>query len=91
MELIVYSFDLRSFFRHLSSIELANMQDPMKVSGYISPCTSSSKLEEAKSKVATALSRANKAKDEESKGNIKEAFSWWGLLFNNKFPSYYKF
>jgi hypothetical protein len=90
MRTIIYSIDLRNSFRNLFAISLAPMEDPMKISGYIAPCASSIKLDEAKSKLATALSHANKARDAEDKENIKDAFDWWNLLFNGNFPSYYK-
>lgn len=89
MSVIIYSIDLRSFFNHLANAELGQFQDPMHISGLITPCTSSIKLEEAKSKLSTALTRANKAREAETSENIKDAFYWWNLLFNNNFPSYY--
>jgi hypothetical protein len=46
-------------------------------------------LEDAKSKLATAATRADKAREAETKENIKDAFFWWGLLYDDKFPGYY--
>lgn len=60
----------------------------MGISGYISPCSTDAKLEDAKSKLSTALTRAQYACDAESKGKIEEAFRWWDRLYNYKFPSY---
>ena len=86
---IVYSIDVKAVFSHLDSIDLARMQDPMGVSGYISPCSTQAQLDDAKSKLATALTRAQKARDAEVRGDTKEAFDWWNLLYAGNFPSYY--
>ena len=88
MKSIVYDIDLNSFFGHLSRVDLAAMQDPMKISGYISPCSTQAKLSEAKSKLATAASRAQKAREAIRNENIKDAFYWWNLLFNGNLPGY---
>lgn len=86
---IVYDIDVKRAFSHLESIDLARMQDPMGISGYISPCSTQTQLDNAKSKLATALTRAQKARDAEVRGDTKEAFYWWNLLYNEQFPSYY--
>ena len=86
---IVYSEDVRDVLSHLDSINLRDMQDPMGISGYISPCSTDTKLADAKSKLTTALTRAKNACDAEDKGEIKTAFDWWDLLYNYNFPSYY--
>jgi hypothetical protein len=86
---IVYDIDIKQIFTLLSNNELAKMQDPMGISGYIYPCSTQAKLEEAKSKLATALYRAEKAvaaRDD----NVQDAFDWWNLLYNYNFPNYYK-
>ena len=85
---IDYSIDLRSVFALLNDRALAQIQDPMGVSGLISPCRSEADLLSAKSKVSTALARATKARAAESSDNIKDAFEWWDLLFAGQFPSY---
>lgn len=87
---IIYAWDVQSVFSHLHDNNLAMMRDPKGISGYISACSTSTQVEEAKSKVATALSRASKAREAENKGNIKDAFSWWNKLYNYNFPSYNK-
>jgi hypothetical protein len=66
------------------------MQDPMGISGYISPCKTEAQYKEAISKLETAAMRAQKAVREETNGNIKEAFEWWQLVYDNQFPSYYR-
>lgn len=87
---ISYSADVKRVFALFNRIELARIQDPMGVSGYISPCKSTSELSSARSKVSTALSRATIAYDAEKNGDIKEAFDWWDKLFAYKFPRYYR-
>ncbi len=87
---ILYSIDVKHVFALLDSIDLAQIRDPMGISGLISPCKTESDLANAKSRVATALSRAIKAREAEDCGDIKEAFNWWDKLFAYRFPSYYK-
>ena len=87
---IVYSFDVKRVFALLESIELAQIQDPMGVSGLISPCKSDYDLAIAKSRISTAHSRATKAVQAEIDGETKEAFAWWNRLFGGNFSSYYK-
>ncbi len=87
---ILYAIDVDRFFRELQKIGLAKIQDPMGVSGYVSPSKTEAQLVDAKSKLATAASRAAKARKAEKDGNIREAFEWWNLLFDGKFPGYYR-
>ena len=86
---IIYDLDVKRIFSYLDRIELRNMQDPKGISGYISPCSTDTKLADAKSKLSTALDRAQKACDAKDEGDIKTAFEWWDLLYNYNFPSYY--
>ena len=69
--------------------DLPAVIDPTGISGYIHPCSSKSKKEDAISKLKTAKSRSIKARNEESDENLKEAFNWWNKFFNGNFPSYY--
>ena len=87
---IAYSSDVERVFALLDRLELAQIQDPKGISGYISPCKSDVYLTSAKSKVSTALSRATKARKAEENGEIKEAFGWWDLLFGGNFPVHYR-
>ena len=87
---IGYSADVKNVLASLEECGLAKIQDPMGVSGYISPCKTENELESARSKVSTALTRATKARNAELIGETKEAFSWWVKLFAYRFPSYYK-
>ena len=56
---IYYAIDVKRIFSHLNSVNLAKIRDPMGVSGLIAPCRSEAEMLTAKSKLSTALSRAN--------------------------------
>ena len=86
---IIDDLYIMGVFSHLHQNRLASMQDPMGISGYISPCSTEAKLVEARSKLSTALTRSQKACDARRSGNIQNAFYWWDMLYNNKFPRYY--
>jgi hypothetical protein len=86
---ILYSIDVKRVLRMLYDSNLAAIQDPMGVSGYIYPCTSDVKLEDARSKLGTAVGRVENAYSSEQAGKIDDAFYWWRLLYNDQFPSYY--
>lgn len=85
---IEYSSDIFGIISILYNNNLADMQDPMGISGYISPCTTINKKNEALSKLTTAFSRAQKAIEAEKTGKIKDAFDWWSLFFGENFPTY---
>ena len=85
---ILYDIDVKRVFSHLHKIDLASMQDPMGISGYINPCSTETKLQDAKSKLSTALTRAQKAYEAKKNDDTEEAFKWWNRLYNYKFPSY---
>jgi len=87
---IIYEHDVRRVLNHLQRLELAKMQDPIGISGYISPCATDAHLDDAKSKLATAITRAERAIAASQKGDIKAAFEAWDLLYGGHFPSYYK-
>lgn len=86
---IIYDLDVQWMLARLHRDGLARMQDPMGVSGYINPCSTLNKLADARSKLSTAVTRANKAAAAKQKGDNLEAFAWWNLLYNGHFPSYY--
>lgn len=84
---IVYDIELENILKNLFSIQLASIRDPMGVSGMI-PCSKTpTQKATALSKLQTAVTRAEKAALAKSKENIGDAFNWWNLLFNSKFPS----
>lgn len=86
---IQYDIDIRNFLVHLKDIDLADMQDPMGVSGYIKACKTEAFKADALSKLETAVTRVIKAREATKNGNISEAFDNWRLLFNYEFPTYY--
>jgi hypothetical protein len=87
---IFHYMDVHYFLKQLLRDGLADMRDPLGVSGYISACNSTARREDALSKLATASSRAEKAYDAALGGDISLAFSYWRLLYNDKFPTYYR-
>ena len=87
---IVYDIDLCTILGKLHSCSLAAMQDPKGISGYVSACATEAQKADALSKLSTAKTRAEKAREAESAGNTSEAFDWWDKLFAGNFPSYYK-
>ena len=86
---IIYDMDVRIFLDKLLTDGLTAMQDPMGIAGYIYPCNTDAQKIDALSKLNTAVTRAYKASEAKSNGNIKDAFDWWRLLYNDKFPTYY--
>jgi hypothetical protein len=86
---IVYDIDVKNILCRFRDSGLADMQDPMGVSGYISACKSQAALEDALSKLDTAATRAEKAREAASSERTSEAFDYWRLLYNYEFPTYY--
>lgn len=86
---ILYQFDIYTVLNNLLNSDLASMRDPKGISGLISPCNSDANLDEAMSKLRTAVTRANNAKLAASDGKIQDAFNWYNKLFNDNFPNYY--
>lgn len=86
---IVYDIDVKQFLVQLRASGLADMQDPMGISGYVSACATQIQKDDALSKLETAATRAEKAREETGKGNISDAFDYWRLLYNYEFPTYY--
>ncbi len=85
---IYYKYDVRSMLRHLVNCDLAQMVDPMGVSGYVPASNTEAQRQDALSKFNTALTRADHAFDEEAAGRIRNSFEWWDKVFGGKFPSY---
>ena len=86
---IVYDIDVKNVLKMLFDGQLANMQDPVGISGYIPACSTDAKKQEALSKLETALTRAENARDAAYRENISKAFEWWRLVYNYEFPTYY--
>lgn len=87
---ILYAMDLRRIFAYLDDNSLPGIQDPTGIAGYIYPCATDAKFAEARSKISTARTRADKAREAEDAGKISDAFYWWDMFFNGRFPGYYK-
>lgn len=87
---IIYEYDVRNVLKLLWDGQLARMHDPMGVSGYIAPCKTDAFRIDALSKLATAFTRAEKARAASDKGDIENAFYWWRLLYGDGFPTYYR-
>lgn len=86
---ILYNHDVKRLLCWLQDIELASLQDPCGVSGYIPACKTQAQKADALSKLETAATRATNALNCESAGKISDAFGWWRLLYNDWFPTYY--
>lgn len=86
---IVYDIDLCSILKKLDQCNLADLQDPKGISGYVKACSSDSKKDDALSRLNTAKIRAQKAREAEKSGNTAKAFEWWDKVFAGNFPSYY--
>jgi hypothetical protein len=87
-ETIHYKYDVCTMLRHLVNCGLAQMIDPMGISGYVSACNTDLQKQDALSKLDTALTRAVKAMEAEKAGKIDDAFYWWDKVFAGKFPVY---
>lgn len=86
---IIYDWDVQRVLKLLWDVQLASIQDPMGVSGYISACKTEVMRKDALSKLETALVRVNNAREAAEKGNVSVAFDWWRLVYNYEFPTYY--
>jgi hypothetical protein len=83
---IVTDIDIKHVMKMLYDKNLASIQDPMGISGYISACATQAKRDDALSKLLTGHVRAEKAYEERDK-DLDKAFHWWNMFFNNEFPA----
>ncbi len=86
---IIYDIDVTAVLKQLLDCGLADMRDPMGVSGYIPACKTAEQKEDALSKLSTAYTRATKARDAARLGDVAGSFENWRLLYNYEFPTYY--
>jgi hypothetical protein len=84
---IAWSTDMRAILRKLHDAELAAMNDPSGLVGRIYACGTEAQKSDAKSKLATALTRANKARDAENAEKFDDSFYWWDKVFGGRFPA----
>lgn len=87
---IVHDIDVKNILCQLRDSGLASMQDPMGISGYIRPCKTEAQKIDALSKLQTAATRAEKARNAAAAEDVSGAFDWWRLLYDNWFPTYYR-
>lgn len=86
---IVYDVDIHGILSSLFNTEIAPIEDPTGISPSVPPCAEHSDFTTIKSELTFAFMRANKALEARFKYNVVEAFDWWNLLYNGKFPQYY--
>lgn len=87
---IVYDIDVARVLKSLWDHQLARLQDPTGFSGYVAACKSDAQLEDALSKLNTAVVRSQKARQASVDGDTSDSFQWWRLLYNDAFPTYYR-
>ncbi|MDQ5823419.1 MAG: nucleotidyltransferase [Chloroflexota bacterium] len=85
---IIYTIDLQDIFNQLNQVGLAPLWDPVGISGYIAGCSTDAKLEDALSKLATAIRRIENAREAEKSGNIEDTYYWWNKVYGGRFPEY---
>ena len=85
---IIYDIDIKIILERLLRDELASIQDPMGITGYIYPCRSEAQKIDALSKLRMAATRAENAYNARKSEDIKTAFEWWDKLYCYEFPSY---
>lgn len=86
---ILYHYDIPFILRRLLNAELAAMQDPLGISGYIYPCKTEVQKQDALSKLRTAVNRAEDALEAAKKPDLWTAFERWRMLYGERFPTYY--
>ncbi|MDQ0212896.1 SMODS domain-containing nucleotidyltransferase [Arthrobacter bambusae] len=86
---VIYPLDFCYFLNSLNRHLLADMNDPTGNTGRIKACSSEANYIDARSKLATAVARANKAVELSKAGRASEAFAQWDLVFDGRFPAYY--
>lgn len=83
---IMYDIDLKNVLKFLADNDLPMLQDPMKVSGYVSACSTTAKKDMALTKIKSDATRAISAVKERT-SNVYEAFRIWNVIFCQNFPS----
>lgn len=83
---IDYAVDLYGTIKKLRDVGLADIQDPMGVSGYVGACKTDVKKKVALTKIKMACSRAEKAYISRN-DDVNDCFYWLKMLYKGKFPS----
>lgn len=86
---IFYDIALCTILKKLHSCSLEPIQDPKGICGYVPACATEAKRMNAFTKLATAKTRADEAREAGRAGRTSEAFGCWDKVFAGKFPSYY--
>ncbi|MCK4520511.1 nucleotidyltransferase [Candidatus Parcubacteria bacterium] len=86
---IIYPIDIKIIFKKLNDNKLANITDPLGISGYITACSSLEKKKESLARLKRALTRAEHALTADKNGRTAKAFYWWNKVYADKFPSYH--
>ena len=82
---IIYELDVYYVLKNLVNDNLAMMQDPTGIAGYIEPCSTDTIRQDALSRLTTARDRAGKAVEAEKAGKHTDAIYWWGKVFDREF------
>lgn len=77
---ILFDIDVKRIMTMLRDNEIAALQDPTGIGGYIYPCSTEAFKQDALSKLNTAATRAEKAREAEAANDTKTAFDWWKLF-----------
>lgn len=83
---IIYDIDVKRVIAMLYNNDLASLQDPMGISGYVKACSTDLKKSDALSKLSTAYTRVEHAY-EYRESDIDKCFLWWDKFYNGGFPS----
>ena len=81
---ISYAEDVHNTLNRLVNDELALMQDPVGIAGYIEPCSTDAKKTEALSNLTSVRNRAKWAIEEEKAGNHTKALEWCFIEVDSK-------
>lgn len=82
-----YAQCIRDAFYELNSRKCAALNDPLGISGRVSASSTDAKLEQAKTAVAFALDKADRALKAEAGRDSQAAHGYWDLVFNGGFPA----
>lgn len=80
-------WDVCLLFEKLEEHQLAAMNDPKGVASHFHACSSEFRRTESLSRLSTAATRARKAADAATTGQINNAFTYLDYLFAGNFPS----
>lgn len=81
-----YSTTVTQALQLLARRELAALQDPLGISGYIDACSTPAKRDQALRTVGVSAERAGAAYLHEQNGALTHAYATWDSVFNGRFP-----